>query len=118
MKLFENIVGLEKSKVEDYQKKANEIRVAIENKMNSFENFDSISISSGKDDDATVLSIYSFNKKIKGYFFGKRIKVNMNNYTVEEVVEKFEKNWIEFDTPEKIKDKNDFINLGNKFGWD
>ena len=118
MKLFENIVGLEKSKVEGYQKKADDIRVAIENKMDSFENFDSISISSGKDDDAIILSIHSINKKIKGYFFGKCVKVNMDNYTVEEVIDRFEKNWLEFDTPEKIKERNDFINLGNKFGWD
>lgn len=118
MELFENIVELETYKVKDYQKKANEIKFAIENKMSSFENFDKISISSGTNDNAIILFIYSFNKKIKGYFFGKRVEVNMDDYTLEEVVERFKNNWIEFDVPEKIEEKNDFINLGNKFGWD
>lgn len=79
MKLFKNIIGLEENEVKSYQKKANDIKAAIENKMESFDNFDKTSISSGKEDDTIILSIYGMNKKIKGYFFGKCVKVNMNN---------------------------------------
>ena len=91
------------------------IETKINEKLADFENFDGIDFC---DVNAGGIQIRGFHKEVKGYCYGDQITIEYDFSNYEEAIELFVDEWKNSDIPKKVKSYKDFLEAGERWGWD
>lgn len=115
MKIFKHKPYLRDDILSEHKEKLIHIEQEITKQLTDYENFDGIDFC---DVNAGGIQIRGHHKQINGYTYGKQptIKYDFSNYL--ECIDEFVQMWKEYDTPNKVRDEQWFIEQGEKYGWD
>lgn len=64
------------------------------------------------------IEIRGFHKNIDGYSYGEQVTIKYDFSNMTEAINNFVDLWKKFDTEEYLKYYRQFIDFGNKYGWD
>ena len=109
-KPFVTIETLEKHKGEMVK-----IEKLITEGLKDYENFKGIDFC---DVGANGIQIRGKHKQITGHTYGQQPTIKYDFTNKNEVVSEFIEMWKLYDTPEEIKRYKDFLQFGEKYGWD
>jgi hypothetical protein len=91
------------------------IESIITEQLKVFPNFEGIDFC---DVNAGGIQVRGHHNQIKGYSFGNQPTINYDFSNLDEVIEQFVSMWEVSDTPKKVKEYQDFIRDGERWGWD
>lgn len=112
---FQRKPYLEDNILEKHYDKLMHIETKINEKLANFEGFNGIDFS---DVSAGGIQIRGFHKEFKGYAYGSQVTIKYDFSNYEEAIELFVEEWEKEDTPEKVKSYKDFLEAGERWGWD
>lgn len=105
---------LKKPMLEKHKEDFERIRQRITEALKDYENFDGVNF---VDVNARGIQVNGLHKKTGRYYFHTvTIKYDFSN--VDEAIEDFVNGWKHYDNPSYISDFLQFLEWGEKYGWD
>lgn len=103
------------SRAKEHLHKLYEVERAINIQLAAYPNFDGIDFC---DVSAGGIQIRGHHKQVMGYTYGGQptIKYDFSNY--QQCIEEFVDMWKSLDSPDSVDSYNEFIDSGDKYGWD
>lgn len=83
--------------------------------LNGFSNYNGIDFC---DVGANGIQVRIHHKQIKGYTYGNQITIKYDFSNIDEVPYQVVKEFIDNDTQDKVNAQKEFIEFGEKYGWD
>lgn len=112
---FKKVPYLSHEFIEKHYKELKTIEDLIYKLLSGFENFDGIDFC---DVGAGGIQIRLFHKQIKGYSYGAQITLNYDFSNKEDVPFLVAKEFVRTDNRESVLAEKEFIEFGEKYGWD
>lgn len=101
----------------------NELKSYIKDSLKDYPNFIDVDINSITPiEEDSLLVIQGKNKQVHGFYYGEDIKFYKSQLTstkaIQNIADKFIKDWKDLDNPEAIEQYKSFLEQGETYGWD
>ena len=103
--------------------KIKELKLYIKKNLKDYPNFIDADINSITPiEEDSLLVIQGKNKQVHGFYYGEDIKFYKSQLTstkaIQNIADKFIKDWKDLDNPEAIEQYKSFLEQGETYGWD
>jgi len=107
----------------ELQSKIKELKSYIEESLKEYPNFIGVDVNNlAPHDEDSLWIIQGKNKQVQGYYYGEDIKFYKSQLTstkaIQNIADKFIKDWKDLDNPEAIEQYKSFLEQGETYGWD
>lgn len=107
----------------DMNNRINELESYIKENLKDYPNFIDVDINSITPiEEDSLLVIQGKNKQVHDFYYGVDIKFYKSQLTstkaIQNIADKFIKDWKDLDNPEAIEQYKSFLEQGETYGWD